>query len=94
MIDEMMPHPYQRSRMADNDPIDPSTWETPVLSDVSGYIRFIDTGRLVALAKSYRVKVQRSPPRRPVRSGRHPAPDGVQRRAPVLAGNRRAARRV
>ncbi len=58
MIDEMMPHPYQRSRMADNDQIDPSTWETPVLSDVSGYIRFIDTVRLVALAKSYRVKVQ------------------------------------
>jgi uncharacterized membrane protein len=43
--------------MADNDQINPSTWETPVLSDVSGYIRFIDTERLVALAKSYRVKV-------------------------------------
>jgi uncharacterized membrane protein len=43
--------------MAENDQIDPSTWETPVLSDFSGYIRFIDTERLVALAKSYRVKV-------------------------------------
>jgi uncharacterized membrane protein len=57
MIDEMMPHPHRHTHMADNDQTDPSTWETPVLSAVSGYIRFIDTGQLVALAKSYRVKV-------------------------------------
>jgi uncharacterized membrane protein len=57
MVDEMMPHPRRHSRMAENDQIDPSTWETPILSDFSGYIRFIDTERLVALAKSYRVKV-------------------------------------
>jgi uncharacterized membrane protein len=57
MIDEMMPHPRRDTRMADNDQIDPSTWETTVLSVVSGYIRFIDTKQLVALAKSYRVKV-------------------------------------
>ena len=57
MIDKMMPHARRRTRMADNDQIDPSTWETLVLSDVSGYIRFIDTEQLVALAKSYRVKV-------------------------------------
>jgi uncharacterized membrane protein len=57
IIDEMMPYPRRHTRMADNDQIDPSTWETPVLSDVSGYIRFIDTERLVAQAKSYRVKV-------------------------------------
>jgi uncharacterized membrane protein len=43
--------------MADNDQIDPSTWETPVLSDVSGYIRFIDTKQLVVLTKAYHVKV-------------------------------------
>jgi uncharacterized membrane protein len=57
MIDEMMPHPRRDTRMADNGQIDPSTWETPVLSDASGYIRFIDTKQLVGLAKSYRVKV-------------------------------------
>ena len=57
MIDEMMPHSRRPTRMADSDQINPSTWETPVLSDVSGYIRFIDIERLVALAKSYRVKV-------------------------------------
>jgi uncharacterized membrane protein len=58
MIDEMMPHPRRPSRMADTDQIDPNTWETPVLSDASGYIRFIDTERLVARAKSYHVKVR------------------------------------
>jgi len=58
MIDEMMPHPRRSSRMGEDGQVDPSTWETPVLSDVSGYIRFIDTERLVALAKSYRVKIQ------------------------------------
>jgi uncharacterized membrane protein len=57
MIDEMMPHPRRDTRMADNGQIDPSTWETPVLSDASGYIRFIDTKQLVGLAKAYRVKV-------------------------------------
>lgn len=58
MIDEMMPNPRRATRMADTNQIDLTGWETPVLSDLSGYIRFIDTGRLVALAKSYRVKVQ------------------------------------
>jgi uncharacterized membrane protein len=58
MIDEMMPHPRRPTRMADNDQIDPGTWETPVLSDVSGYIRFIDTRQLVDRAKFYRVKIQ------------------------------------
>ncbi len=57
MIDEMMPHPRRETRMADDGQIDPSTWETSVLSDASGYIRFIDTKQLVGLAKSYRVKV-------------------------------------
>jgi uncharacterized membrane protein len=57
MIDDMMPHPRRHTRMTDNDQINPSTWETPVFSDVSGYIRFIDTKQLVALTKAYRVKV-------------------------------------
>ena len=57
MIDEMMPHPRRHTRMVDNDQIDPGTWETPVLSDASGYIRFIDMEQLVARAKFYRVKI-------------------------------------
>jgi uncharacterized membrane protein len=58
MIDEMMPQPRRNSRLADNEAINPNTWETPVLSDVSGYIRLIDTEQLVARAKDYRVKVR------------------------------------
>ncbi len=57
IIDEMMPYPRRQTRMAETDEIDPRTWESPVLSHVSGYIRFIDTQRLVNLAKSYHVKV-------------------------------------
>jgi uncharacterized membrane protein len=58
MIDEMMPWPHQQNRMEDADPLRGYTFETAVASAVSGYIRFVDTKRLVALAKSYRVKVQ------------------------------------
>jgi uncharacterized membrane protein len=35
-----------------------STWDTPLLSDKSGYIRFVDIPRLVALAKFSHVKVR------------------------------------
>jgi uncharacterized membrane protein len=57
MIDEMMPWPHRLNAMDDPHLLEPSTWETPFPSPRSGYIRFIDTGRLVALAKSYHVKV-------------------------------------
>jgi uncharacterized membrane protein len=57
MIDEMMPYPHRNIRVADNGQIDPNSCETPVLSAVSGYIRLVDTQRLVELAKSYHVKV-------------------------------------
>src|ERR1019366_70796 len=57
MIDEMMPWPHRLNAMADPHLLEPSTWETPFPSPQSGYIRFIDTGRLVALAKAYHVKV-------------------------------------
>jgi len=57
MIDEMMPNPRRPTRMADEDAVKPEKWETPVFSDTSGYIRFIDTEQLVAQAKARRVKV-------------------------------------
>ena len=57
MIDEIMPQPRRPSRLPGADPLREITWETAVLSDTSGYIRFIDTRRLVVLAKSYHVKV-------------------------------------
>lgn len=56
MIDEMMPHPRRHPHL-DHEPIDLSTWNTPLLSQSSGYIRYVDLGRLVSLAKSYSVKV-------------------------------------
>src|ERR1700733_410632 len=57
MIDEVMPWPHRLNAMADPHLLEPRTWETPFPSPKSGYIRYIDTGRLVALAKSYHVKV-------------------------------------
>jgi uncharacterized membrane protein len=56
MIDEMMPWPYRHDKL-DRATDAASTWETTVSSDVSGYIRFVDRKRLVALAKTYRVKI-------------------------------------
>ena len=57
MMDEMMPWPHRPDRLQDTGIVN-LNWETAVDSDVSGYIRFIDRKRLVALAKAYRVKIQ------------------------------------
>ncbi|HYL34791.1 MAG TPA: DUF2254 domain-containing protein [Bryobacteraceae bacterium] len=57
MIDEMMPWPHRLDALADPHLLEPGTWETPVVSQASGYIRYIDTTRLVDLAKAYHVKV-------------------------------------
>jgi uncharacterized membrane protein len=56
VIDETMPWPHRPDRLGDPGGAAPN-WETAVSSEVSGYIRFIDQKRLVALAKSYRVKI-------------------------------------
>jgi uncharacterized membrane protein len=58
MIDQMMPFPHRQDRVVEVDPLRGYTFETVVPSDVSGYIRFIDTKRLVALAKLYHVKAR------------------------------------
>jgi uncharacterized membrane protein len=57
MIDEVMPWPHRANAMANPHLLESSTWETPIPSAISGYIRFVDTRRLVALAKSYHAKV-------------------------------------
>jgi uncharacterized membrane protein len=57
VIDEMMPHRRRYPRLATPEPIDLSAWETTVLCETSGYIRYIDTRRLLATAKSHRVKI-------------------------------------
>jgi uncharacterized membrane protein len=58
MIREMMPWPRREASRSSDDRVQPDSWKTPILAEVSGYIRFIDLARLVTLAKSYRVKVR------------------------------------
>jgi uncharacterized membrane protein len=57
IIEEMMPWPHRPGRPEEDDPRRGCTWETTLTSQVSGYIRFLDTRRLVAVAKPYHVKV-------------------------------------
>ena len=57
MIDEMMKWPHRAGQAELDDPRRGYTWETTVTSQASGYIRFIDTHRLVELAKTYRIKI-------------------------------------
>ncbi len=57
MIDEMMPHPRRYPHVDSGDLIDPDTWDTTIRCETSGYIRYIDTQRLLATAKARRVKV-------------------------------------
>ena len=58
MIDEIMPWPHRMNNLEDAEPLRPNPSEVAVLSDVSGYIRFVDTRRLVALAKHYHVTIR------------------------------------
>jgi uncharacterized membrane protein len=57
IIDDMMPAPHQQRSFEPPDQDQPATWATPVLSLVSGYIRFIDIAHLVEMAKTYHVKL-------------------------------------
>jgi len=58
VIDDVMPdsrrHPYKPEAV----PIDGNKREVMVESVVSGYIRFVDTGRLLALAQASKVRVR------------------------------------
>jgi uncharacterized membrane protein len=58
MIDAMMPSPRRLNRLKDAEPLRPNPSEVALLSDASGYIRFIDTRRLVAVAKHYHVSIR------------------------------------
>ena len=58
MIDEIMPRPHRVDRLKDAEPLRANPSEVAVLSDNSGYIRFVDTRRLVALAKHYHVTIR------------------------------------
>src|SRR5271157_1706229 len=58
MIDDLMPWPHRLNHLNDPEPLRPNPSEVAVLSDASGYIRFIDKRRLVALAKHYHVSIR------------------------------------
>ena len=58
MIDEMMPRPHHPHRMDDAEPLRPNPSEVAIASHESGYIRFIDTRRLVAFAKHHHVSIR------------------------------------
>jgi uncharacterized membrane protein len=57
VIDELMPHPrrgFEAVRQAPPAEADASS----ILNQRSGYIRFVDTGRLLYLAKSWRIRIR------------------------------------
>ena len=58
IIDGMMPWPHHANGGIETVPVDYSTWDVPVLSDTSGYIRFVDTAKLVSLSSAFHVKVR------------------------------------
>src|SRR5208283_4597179 len=56
VIDEIMPRARSAKRLETADLHEREHWESALLSDVSGYIRYLDTKRLISLATTYRVK--------------------------------------
>ena len=58
VIDVLMPHPRGSHHGFDQPEIDGSQTTIPILSEVSGYIRFIDVPRLVEFAKSHQFRVR------------------------------------
>ena len=58
MIDEIMPRPHRLDHLDDAEPLRPNPSEVAVSNDRSGYIRYVDTRRLVALAKYYHVSIR------------------------------------
>ena len=76
IIDQTMPRPVRHDRLLGADlhageQLEPSAREAPVLSGVSGYVRFIDAPRLVAQARAAGVTV------RVLRRVGHFVPEGV-----------------
>src|SRR3984885_2860018 len=58
MIDELMPSPRGVDSLKHTEALRPNPSEVAIASDESGYIRFIDTQRLIALAKQYHVSIR------------------------------------
>lgn len=76
IIDQTMPHPVRHDRLTEatrhaGEQLEPNAREAPVVSTVSGYVRFIDARRLVAQARAAGVTV------RVLRRVGHFVPEGV-----------------
>lgn len=71
IIDEIMPHPARPNRVPAQQASAPHPDEAPLLSQVSGYVRYVERQQLVALAKSYGIRV------RVLRRPGHFVPEGV-----------------
>ncbi len=79
VIDALMPHPLTNRHRPRTAPTVPQELEFPILNEVSGYIRFIDTSRLLAFARMHHLRV------RVTRRVGHFVPAGV----PLLMVSRR-----
>ncbi len=97
IIDQTMPHPIRHGRLTEaalyaGEQLEPSAREAPVLSGVSGYVRFIDARRLVAQARSAGVTI------RVLRRVGHFVPEGIPllmvSRGDKLSGERVAEMRA
>jgi uncharacterized membrane protein len=58
VVDDVMPEPRRDVHLETGDSTKPPVWETEILNDTSGYIRFVDLKQLLSLATSHHVKVQ------------------------------------
>ena len=58
VVDDVMPMLRRDVHLKTSDSVQPVIWETPILNEASGYIRFVDLKQLLALAESHRVKVR------------------------------------
>ncbi len=58
VIDDIMPWPHFPGRLQQTQGPPPSPDEVAIASHESGYIRFVDTKRLLGLAKQYRVRIR------------------------------------
>jgi uncharacterized membrane protein len=58
VIDELMPRPHHPDRLHRAAPLRPDASDVAVLSTDSGYIRYIDKKRVIAVAKHYHVSIR------------------------------------
>jgi uncharacterized membrane protein len=79
VIDTLMPHPQTSHYRSPAAAFVPDEQEFPILNEVSGYIRFMDTKRLLAFARMHHLRV------RVTRSVGHFVPAGI----PLLMVSRR-----